>query len=172
MATQKDVLGVAGVVALTAAVAVIGGASGDFRSNWYRELRKPQWQPSGRTIGTVWSVLYSGIATAGSLLWLRRRRAGPQLASLFLAQSALNAAWTPLFTRARRLDLAAADCAGLTAVNAGLVASAWRVSRPASLLLFPYLAWTGFATFLSWKIYRLNHEPALDQPLKETASAM
>jgi tryptophan-rich sensory protein len=158
VASRKDVLGVAGAVALTAAVAVVGGASGDFRSKWYGELRKPEWQPSGRTIGTVWSVLYTGIATAGSLLWLRRRRAGPELAPLFVAQSALNAAWTPLFTRARRLDLATADCAALTAVNAALVASAWRVSRPAGLLLLPYLAWTGFATFLSWTIFRLNIE--------------
>jgi translocator protein len=73
-----------------------------------------------------------------------------------LSQSLLNAAWTPLFTRARRLDLAAAECATLTVVNACLVISAWRVRRPAALLLVPYLVWTAFATFLSWTIYRLN----------------
>jgi tryptophan-rich sensory protein len=75
---------------------------------------------------------------------------------LFVSQSLLNAAWPPLFTRARRLDLAAAECATLTAVNAGLVVSAWRMRWPAALLLVPYLVWTAFATFLSWTIYRMN----------------
>jgi translocator protein len=156
---RADVLGVVGVVAVTAAVAVIGGGGGDFRSDWYARLRKPSWQPSGRTIGTVWSVLYVTIATSGSLLWVRRRRAGVALAPLFIAQSVLNAAWTPLFTRARRLDLAVADCAALAAVNAALIVSAWRTSRPASALLVPYAAWTAFATFLSWTIYVLNRGP-------------
>lgn len=153
---RRDVLGVLAVVGLTTAVAVVGGAAGDFRSRWYAELRKPTWQPSGATIGAVWSVLYVSIATAGSMLWLRRRRAGPELATLFVTQSLLNAAWTLLFTRAKRPDLAAADCVALTAVNVGLVASAWRVRRLAALLLVPYLLWTAFATFLSWTIYRLN----------------
>ncbi len=152
----KDVAGVVGIAGLTAAVAVVGALGGDFRSQWYAGLRKPEWQPSARTIATVWSGLYASIATAGSLLWLRRRRAGPEVAALFMAQSVLNAAWTPLFTRARRLDLATADCAALAAVNTGLVAAATRVRPAAGALLVPYLLWSGFATFLSWTIYRLN----------------
>lgn len=157
---EKDVAGVLAVVALTAAVAVVGGAAGDFRSKWYEQLRKPAWQPSGATIGAVWSVLYVTIATAGSMLWLERRRASPAVARLFIAQSVLNAAWTVLFTRAKSPALATADCAALTAVNAGLVASAWRARRPAAVLLAPYLLWTAFATFLSWTIYSLNSSRA------------
>lgn len=144
------------MVGLTTAVAVVGGAAGDFRSKWYADLRKPAWQPSGATIGAVWSVLYAAIATAGSVLWVQRRRAGRRVAMLFIAQSVLNAAWTVLFTRAKSPALATADCAALTAVNAGLVASAWRARPLAAALLLPYLLWTAFATFLSWTIYRLN----------------
>jgi len=153
---RSDILGVLAVVGVTAAVPAAGAAAGDFRSKWYAELRKPAWQPAGATIGAVWSVLYVSIATAGSLLWLRRRRAGTELAPLFVSQCLLNAAWTPLFTRAKRPGLAAVDCAALTVVNLGLAASAWRVRRSASLLLVPYVLWTAFATFLSWTIYRLN----------------
>ena len=155
-ARERDVIGVLAVVGLTAAVAVVGGAAGDFRSRWYTELRKPAWQPPGAAIGAIWSLLYVSIATAGSLLWLRRGRAHPAVAPLFVAQSVLNAAWTVLFTRAKSPALATADCAALTAVNAGLVACAWPVWRPAALLLVPYTLWTAFATFLSWTIYRLN----------------
>ena len=157
---RKNICGIVGAFALTAAAAVVGGLAGDFRSEWYRDLRKPSWQPSAATIGTVWSILYTEIAIAGSLLWVRRSRAGREIGPLFVAQSLLNAAWTPLFTRARRLDLATMDCAALVVVNTGLVTSASRASRLAGLLLFPYLVWSGFATFLSWTLYRLNREPA------------
>jgi translocator protein len=153
---RTDILGVLAVVGLTAAVAVVGGAAGDFRSKWYADLRKPAWQPPGAAIGAIWSVLYVTIATAGSLLWLQRRRATPAIAPLFMAQSVLNAAWTVLFTRAKSPALAAADSAALTAVNVGLVASAWSVRRLAAALLVPYVLWTAFATFLSWTVYRLN----------------
>ena len=157
---RKNLCGIVGAFALTAAVAVVGGLAGDFRSQWYSELRKPRWQPSGATIGRIWSILYTEIAVAGSLLWVRRSHVGREVGPLFVMQSLLNAAWTPLFTRARRLDLATLDCAALVAVNTGLVVSASRASRLAGLLLLPYLVWSGFATFLSWTLYRLNGEPA------------
>ena len=154
---RRDGLAAAGIVLVTAAVAAAGGAAGDFESEWYRRLKKPAWQPSGAVIGGVWSVLYTAIATAGVLLWPRRSR--PEFAAvrwLFIAQWLLNAAWTPLFTRARRLDLALADCAALTGVNVALVARAWRVRPLAAVLLAPYAAWTAFATFLTWTLLRLN----------------
>lgn len=155
--TRADVIGIGAAAALTLGAAAVGGATGDFRSRWYRDLRKPAWQPSGRTIGTVWSVLYPTIAVAGGLLWLRRERRGaPGVAVLFVTQLALNAAWTPLFTRARRLRLATAECGTLAGVNTMLVASAWRIAPAAALLLVPYTLWTGFATFLSGSVARLN----------------
>ena len=154
---REDWTGVAAAIGLTAAAAVIGGATGDFRSRWYQDLRKPSWQPSGRTIGTVWSVLYPMIGVAGAMLWTRRRSPGGRgAAALFLAQLALNAAWTPLFTRARRLRLATAECLALTAINAALVARAGRVRPAAAALLAPYAAWTAFATVLSGTVAWLN----------------
>jgi translocator protein len=155
-----NVAGAAGVTALMAAVAVAGGASGGFRSDWYVRLRKPAWQPSGAVIGAVWSGLYTLTAISGSLLWARRRdpRARPLL-GLFLIQAALNAAFTPLLTRARSPELAAADSAALGVTVAALTVLAWPVRRTAAVLLLPYVAWTGFATFLSYRIVALNRGP-------------
>ena len=149
--------GAAGVLGLTLAAAAVGGATGDFKSTWYEGLKKPAWQPSGRTIGTVWSVLYPMIGAAGVRLWRRRDEpgGGPVL-GLFLTQLVLNAAWTPLFTRARALRLATAECGVLAAVNATLVVRAAEVDRGAAALLLPYTLWTGFATFLSGTVASLN----------------
>jgi tryptophan-rich sensory protein len=157
---RRDILGIAAIVGATFGVAVIGGVSGDFRSDWYARLRKPRWQPSGAVIGSIWTGLYASIAVSGGILWLRRRKARGAVPVLFIAQWVLNAAWTPLFTRARRLDLATLDCAALAMTNAALVGAAWPVSRRAALLLMPYTAWSAFATFLSWTIYRLNPQEA------------
>lgn len=149
-------MAIAAIAGATVMGAVVGGVSGDFRSDWYDGLRKPKWQPSGSVIGSVWTVLYATIATAGAMLWLRRPWRSRLLPALFVTQWVLNAAWTPLFTRARRLDLATTDCAALAATNAALVAVSWPVSRPAAVLLIPYTAWSAFATYLSWTIQRLN----------------
>jgi tryptophan-rich sensory protein len=152
------------VVGLTFAAAVTGGVTGDFESRWYARLRKPRWQPSGRTIGLIWSIIYPTILVSGTLLWLRRGRGVSLVAILFVAQSALNAAWPLLFTRARMLGAATIECAVLAAVNVLLIATAWRVRRSAALLLVPYAGWTAFATFLTWTIQRLNHQRRLFRP--------
>ena len=158
LSRRTDLLGIAAIVGATLSVAVIGGVAGDFRSDWYGRLRKPRWQPSGGVIASIWTGLYVSIAVSGGMLWLRRRKAGSALPGLFAAQWILNAAWTPLFTRARRLDLATLDCAALAITNAALLVVAWPVSRRATLLLVPYTAWSAFATFLSWTIYKLNRD--------------
>lgn len=36
---------------------------------WYESLNKPDWTPSGRLIGTVWSVLFAFISLAAALVY-------------------------------------------------------------------------------------------------------
>lgn len=73
-----------------------------------------------------------------------------------LPDLALNAAWTPLFFRARRPRAALAEIACLNAANALLIRQTWQADRTAVVLLLPYAGWTAFATALSAKIVRLN----------------
>ena len=49
--------------------AVLAG-SGD--TPWYRELEKPDWTPSGKTIGAVWTALYTLMGVSLAILWRRR----------------------------------------------------------------------------------------------------
>ena len=148
------------MVAAAVAPAALGSAGADFESRWYRGLRKPDWQPSGATIGLVWSCLYTLTAVAGVLL--RRGpeqeagRRGTVLWALFGAQSALNAAYTPLLTRRRDLVLATLDSGMLFMTVGALALTAWRRRRLAGVLLLPYVGWTAFATFLSATLVRLN----------------
>lgn len=140
-----------------AAAAGIGSAGSDPASRWYRRLRKPPWQPPPAAFPLVWTPLYGAIAWAGAR-GLARAAPGDRarLAGVFLADLALNAAWTPLFFRAQRLRPALAELACLDLANLWLIREMWRADRAAALLLVPYTAWSVFATALNAEIARLN----------------
>ena len=90
-------------VGAVAATAAIGGVAADPGSAWYRSLRKPRWQPPPPAYALVWTPLYVTIAYAGARALTRAQsRDRSQLAGGLILDLALNAAWTPLFFRARR----------------------------------------------------------------------
>ena len=140
-----------------AASAVIGGVAADPGSAWYRSLRKPRWQPPPPAYALVWTPLYVTIAYAGArALSQAQSRDRSQIIRSLLLDLALNAAWTPLFFRARRPRAALAEIACLNIANVLLIRQTWRADRTAAVLLLPYAAWTGFATALNAEIVRLN----------------
>jgi translocator protein len=136
------------------AAATLGGLATDPDSRWFRSLAKPSWYPPPQAFGIVWTALYAGIAWAsGEAL---AKGAGPSFGRAYAANLALNTAWTPVFFRAHRPWLAAADSAALTVSTVDLARRAARVSRPAAAVLAPYAAWTAFATALTVAIARRN----------------
>jgi translocator protein len=151
----RDVVGLTAFVILCFGVSTLGGrAAASSLTDWYPALKKPPWTPPGWVFGPVWTLLYPMIAVAGWLAWREgRSRIGPLL---FLLQLALNAAWPWLFFGQRRLDLAFYDVVALCVATLATVVAFWRVSRGASVMLLPYLAWVGFACVLTRAIWRLN----------------
>jgi benzodiazapine receptor len=144
-------------VGAVAATAVIGGAAADPGSAWYRSLRKPRWQLPPPAYALVWTPLYVTIAYAGARALTRApSRDRSQLAGGLLLDLALNAAWTPLFFRARRPRAALAEIACLNIANVLLIRQTWRADRTAAVILLPYAGWTAFATALNAEIVRLN----------------
>jgi tryptophan-rich sensory protein len=76
--------------------------------------------------------------------------------TLYRLQLGLNALWSFLFFGRRNPLVAFIEILLLwTAIVMTIVAFA-RISRPAALLLVPYLLWTTFATVLNAAIWRLN----------------
>ena len=150
---MKTTIAAAGAIAATAA---IGGLAAAPRSAWYRSLRKPRWQPPPPAYALVWTPLYATIAYAGARALTRApSRDRSQLAGGLILDLALNAAWTPLFFRARRPHAALAEIACLN-TNVLLIRHPWRADRTAAVLLLPYAGWTAFATTLNAEIVRLN----------------
>lgn len=145
------------LLAFLAAVAVaagVGGLAAASASSTYAALDKPGFAPPAGLFGPVWTALYVMIAVAGWLVW---RRVGADSAIAWWAvQLVLNAAWTPLFFGADRYGLALVEIVVLLAALVVTVVLFWRRSRPAALLMAPYVAWVGFATALNAAIWQLN----------------
>lgn len=120
----------------------------------YPTLKKPSWQPPNWLFGPVWSVLYTAMGIASWRVW--RAGGGPLPLSLYGLQLALNFAWSPLFFKAHNLKAATVDITVLLGVLGATILEFHKVDPTAAALLLPYLAWTSFASALTWNIFLNN----------------
>ena len=152
---RLNVLPLAGWLVLCFAAASLGALF--MPGEWYAALRKPPWNPPAWIFGPVWSALYMMMAIAAWLVWKQggfTTQRGPL--SLFFLQLVLNAAWTPLFFGLHWPGVAFGEITCLWLAIAATLAAFRRVSRLASWLLAPYLAWVSFAALLNFTLWRLN----------------
>jgi benzodiazapine receptor len=139
------------------AAAVVGGAATDPDSAWFRSLDKPSWYPPPQAFGIVWPGLYTGLGwAAGEVRASADQEPRRSFDRAYRVNLLLNAAWTPVFFRAHRPWLAAAESAVLTVSTLDLARRAGRVRPAAGAALVPYAAWTAFATALTVAIARRN----------------
>jgi tryptophan-rich sensory protein len=139
----------------------VAGVSGRWTASevagWYRALVKPSISPPNWVFGPVWTLLYTLMAVAAWQVWLLP--ASPLRTwglALFLAQLALNFAWTFLFFRQHEIGGALAELLVLwAAIGATTIVFGW-LSPSAAWLLAPYWAWVSFAAVLNTAYWRLN----------------
>ncbi|XP_049880878.1 translocator protein-like isoform X3 [Pectinophora gossypiella] len=133
--------------------------SGGKDQTWYDTLKKAPWNPPKWAFGPTWTVLYSGMGYA-SYLVLQECDGFTEDAvlplTLYGTQLLLNWAWTPIFFGLKDYKLALIEISVLTGVATATAASFYRVNSTAGLLLLPYLAWLGYATSLSYYIWKNN----------------
>jgi translocator protein len=124
---------------------------------WFKQLKKPLWNPPNRVFAPVWTALYALMAIAVWLVWEAGGfdKAGSALA-LFIAQLVFNAAWSWLFFGQHRPDIALGDIILLWLLIIATMLAFSQLSILAALLLIPYLLWVSFASFLNFSIWRLN----------------
>lgn len=154
----RNALALAVFLSLTFGVATLGGiATSSSVGTWYQTIEKPAWTPPGSTIGTVWSILYFLMALAAWLVWLKTGlRGGAKPLGLWIAQLALNLAWSFLFFGLRNPGLAFAELAILWTFIAMTTVAFLRARAAAGILMIPYLAWVTFAGFLNATVWRMN----------------
>lgn len=125
---------------------------------WYAGLIKPSFNPPNWIFGPMWTALYALMAFAVfRILRLPIGTPGRRRALVvYHVQLLLNFTWSFAFFGAN------SPVAGLVVIISLLIAivatiAAFRpLDRIASLVLWPYLAWVGFATLLNASIWWLN----------------
>ncbi len=160
-----------GSAAAVVATAAVGGLATRpaSQSVWYRQLRKPGYQPPRSAFPVVWPVLYADIAAVSAATFDRLRDAenAPAARSYLGALAVnlvLNASWSWVFFNRRYLAVAAAVNAALTASSADLARRAIAVGGRRAAWLWLYPAWCGFAFALSTHIWLLNRQRGIDAP--------
>lgn len=127
------------------------------RSQWYLELQKPVFQPPGWLFAPVWITLYLMMGLALFLLWQNTSKPfGHKAWGLFFIQLVLNVLWSVFFFGLNSPGLALVEIVILWAAILLTLVSLRGVSRTASWLMVPYLAWVSFAAVLNAAIWWLN----------------
>lgn len=145
---------VAGGIAL--ALGTLGGATTPL-TPWYRDLRKPSWQPPNWLFGPAWSLILAGAATAAVYAWNAADAAGrTDLIIVYAVNALFFILWSPLFFMAKRPDWALGEWPFLWGSVAAVVWVVYGQSPTGALFVLPYLAWVSFAGFLTLAIVRLN----------------
>lgn len=127
-------------------------------TQWYFDLVKPAWTPSGDTIGLIWTILYPVIAFC--FIWVCFKVFKGQIPSaifwVFLTNLIANILFTPIQFGLENLPLATLDIlVVLSTIITGMI-----LVFPYSKLIFalqiPYLVWVSIATVLQFSITWMN----------------
>ncbi len=146
------------VASLVAFVVAVSGAVLTTIGPWYRNLRKPSWQPPDWAFGPAWTIIFALAVVSAVFGWYAAHDVATRtfMVVLFLVNGGLNITWSALFFRLHRPDWALIEVAFLWSSILALIVLLWPLSRGAAWALVPYLLWVSFASFLNWTIVRLN----------------
>ena len=126
-------------------------------ATWYQALNKPQFSPPNYIFGPVWTTLYALMGISIYLILEKKlKKEKDKIIALFSLQLFLNFLWSVIFFSFHLPLLAFLEILFLWANILFLIIIFWKYSKPASVLLIPYLLWVSFATILNASIVILN----------------
>ncbi|PKS06658.1 hypothetical protein jhhlp_007408 [Lomentospora prolificans] len=132
----------------------------------YEALKQPPYRPPSEVFPPVWTALYGlmgyaahraitiGLNPMSSTAHHQDAKHG---ATLYTIQLGLNLAWMPLFFVFKRPIEATINSAALFGINSYLTYLWGGIDEVAGWCMVPYVAWLGFATYLSAGAGYLNN---------------
>ena len=145
-----------------ALVLMIGFAGSFFTSSsvdsWYQTINKPSFNPPNWIFGPVWTILYILIGISFYLVWNSNKteKLKTKTYLIFSIQLFLNFLWSVLFFGKNLIGIAFIEIVLLWLAILFNIIYAYKISKPAGLLLIPYILWVSFATLLNFTIMMLN----------------
>jgi tryptophan-rich sensory protein len=132
-------------------------ANSGYGNPWFAALEKPAMMPPAWAFPVAWTTLYILMGLSLAMILHARGAKGRGIAvALFLAQLALNYAWSPVFFGLHKVGTALVIILLMLILAAGATFLFSRIRKTAALLMLPYLAWLAFAAILNQQIGALN----------------
>ncbi len=145
------------VISVLVTGSISGLANAGSINTWYREIRKPVFNPPSWIFGPVWTVLYLLMGISLYLIWEKRSHPLATAAfTVFGIQLALNFCWSFLFFYFRSPGWAFAEIIAMWAAIVWMLLVFRRIEPAAAWINLPYLLWVSFATVLNGSIWYLN----------------
>lgn len=125
---------------------------------WYNNLSKPSWTPSGSTISLIWQILYPIIFITFGYVFtqLYRGKIDWKVALPFAINLISNLIFTPIQFGMRNLPLASIDILIVWTSIVWSVIIIWKHYRWVAIAQVPYFIWVSIATFLQISITWMN----------------
>ena len=127
-------------------------------TSWYAGLIKPSFNPPDWIFAPAWILLYTLMGIAAFLIWNRRngKKKIKTALVLFSVQLVLNSLWSIIFFGLHLPQYAFLEILVLWFFILLTLLSFYKISKPAGLLLLPYILWVSFAAILNLSIMILN----------------
>ena len=140
---------------------LVGGISALLTRNsmqTFDEISKPPLSPPGWLFPVVWTILYTLMGIASYLVLTAKVPMGDKKLPLIIyaAQLAVNFFWSIFFFNFELYLFSFIWLVLLWLLIIATIVLFYRISKPAALLLVPYLLWVTFAGYLNFAIYLLN----------------
>jgi benzodiazapine receptor len=141
---------------------VIGGIGSIFTypsiSTWYASLVKPWFTPPNWVFAPVWITLFLLMGIALYLVWDKSlgKKDVRLAASVFGVQLVLNALWSLLFFGLQSPFYAFIEIIIFWIAVLVTIIKFYQISRPAAVILLPYIIWVTIAASLNYYIWILN----------------
>jgi tryptophan-rich sensory protein len=126
-------------------------------ATWYQALYKAPFNPPAWVFGPAWTTLYFLMAIALFLVLQKKLKKQKNfLIILFSVQLFLNFLWSVIFFGMHLPQVAFIEIIFLWVSIALLIIDFWKFSKPAAILLIPYICWVSFASVLNLFVALLN----------------
>jgi len=139
---------------------ILGGAGGLLTDigSWYRDLKKPSWQPPDWLFGPAWTIILGLAAWAAILSWDQTDNRSDQaiLMAVYGANFLFHLLWSPLFFKYQRPDWALVEVVFLWLSVVAMLVITWSFTALAGAMILPYFLWVSFAAVLNTRIVQLN----------------
>ncbi len=141
-------------------VSAIGSLITNKGMDWYNAINLPSFTPPGSFIGMVWTIIFI-LATFSILFFLRKNKENKEIRFqpillFFIANGILNIFWSTLFFGWGMIFWSIVEMTVLNVTTLILIILLWKNNKFSSVLLWPYLLWVSFATYLTYNIWLLN----------------